>query len=289
MSFCHLSVSVAVILSVADAADVDNHARHIATFQGENALPRLEVSLDPPAQPFPEATRTIGALDATREHEEESNRDRLLDAFRRARESAKQRIAFAIGDMMRNFNDQLSIRPVAKNGLDDRHGVGFLSLGRNTKPTFSFRVGTAEKKNSDPNVNLELRALESQREDWENRSVDHAINAFNAITDDVVNELEAQMRQQLEHPSATHGGASFGGVDGKITQQAIVKVVPASAFPTISSLVDDMETRRNVMEDLSRAHVLDLQLQLVKDENAMIKEALEAGVERILRKGQLVQ
>jgi hypothetical protein len=267
--------------------DVDNHARQIAAYQRKDSLPLLEVSLDPPVVPYPEVSQTIGSLDATREHAEAANSFRLLDAYRFARKHAKQRIAYAVGNVMRNFDDQVVLGVNVKDEMikTKRHGIGFLSLGgRSTEPTFSFRVGVADRKNADPNVDSDLIALESKREASQNRSVDQAIESFSAITDSVVNELEAQLRQQLETVSNAHGGASFLGTDGKVLQQAIVKVVPSSTFPTIHSLVDDMETRRDLMEDLDRAHVLELQLQLMKDENSMMKEALETAMERILTK-----
>eukprot|EP00927_Polykrikos_kofoidii_P014448 TRINITY_DN1631_c0_g2_i1.p1 TRINITY_DN1631_c0_g2~~TRINITY_DN1631_c0_g2_i1.p1 ORF type:complete len:293 (-),score=38.67 TRINITY_DN1631_c0_g2_i1:89-967(-) len=287
MSFCHVCLYCAIMQCMTKSMDVDNNARQIAAYQKTDSLPRLEVSLDPPVMPYPEVSQTIGSLDAARERIEAANRARLLDAYRLAREHAKQRIAFTVGRVMRNFNDPLSVGATVKDGLDKtkRHSIGFLSLGgRSTEPIFTFRVGVAEKKNADPNVDSEMNALESQRETSENRSVDQAINSFESITDSVVNELEAQLRQQLEKPAKPHGGASFWGIDGKMLQRVIVKVVPSSTFPTIHSLVDDMETRRDVMEDLDRAHVSELQLQLIKDENSMIKEALEAAIERILTK-----
>eukprot|EP00927_Polykrikos_kofoidii_P014447 TRINITY_DN1631_c0_g1_i8.p1 TRINITY_DN1631_c0_g1~~TRINITY_DN1631_c0_g1_i8.p1 ORF type:complete len:293 (-),score=50.62 TRINITY_DN1631_c0_g1_i8:1135-2013(-) len=287
MSFCHSCVYCAVMLCLTESMDVDNHARQIAAYQRKDSLPLLEVSLDPPVVPYPEVSQTIGSLDATREHAEAANSFRLLDAYRFARKHAKQRIAYAVGNVMRNFDDQVVLGVNVKDEMikTKRHGIGFLSLGgRSTEPTFSFRVGVADRKNADPNVDSDLKELESKREASQNRSVDQAIESFSAITDSVVNELEAQLRQQLETASNAHGGASFLGTDGKVLQQAIVKVVPSSTFPTIHSLVDDMGTRRDLMEDLDRAHVLELQLQLMKDENSMIKEALETAVGRILTK-----
>jgi hypothetical protein len=54
--------------------------------------------------------------------------------------------------------------------------------------------------------------------------------------------------------------------------EAYVKMVASDVpYPTVASLVGDMETRRDISEGLAMARVLELDVALVKAELAMIK------------------
>ena len=50
-------------------------------------------------------------------------------------------------------------------------------------------------------------------------------------------------------------------------------------YPTIGSLAQDMASRRDSMEGLERAKILELTLKLLEAENEMIKDALDGVVQ----------
>ena len=78
------------------------------------------------------------------------------------------------------------------------------------------------------------------------------------------------------------GGAARQSPEG-LPKQLNVRVGAADvAFPTISSLVQDMESRRDASESLARERVLEMETKLLKSENAMAKEALHFAVGRVL-------
>jgi len=69
----------------------------------------------------------------------------------------------------------------------------------------------------------------------------------------------------------------------QLPKQTNVRVTaPEASYPRISSLVQDMEQRRDTSERLETARILELELKLLKAENDMIKDALRLSVERIL-------
>ena len=69
----------------------------------------------------------------------------------------------------------------------------------------------------------------------------------------------------------------------QLPQQTNVRIkAPEASYPKISSLVEDMEQRRDTSERLEAARILELELKLLKAENDMIKEALRLSVDRIL-------
>merc|ERR1712224_140292 len=58
---------------------------------------------------------------------------------------------------------------------------------------------------------------------------------------------------------------------------------PEITFPTIATLVQDMEKRRDASEGLETARILQLQLKLIKAENEMIKTELQTSIAHLLR------
>ncbi len=68
----------------------------------------------------------------------------------------------------------------------------------------------------------------------------------------------------------------------QLPAQTNVRVKADAAFPTIASLVQDMESRRDTAESLAAARILELELKLLQSENDMIKASLQAAVGRIL-------
>ena len=69
----------------------------------------------------------------------------------------------------------------------------------------------------------------------------------------------------------------------QLPKQTNVRVKASEAsYPRVSSLVQDMEQRRDTNEHLETARILELELKLLKAENDMIKDALRLSVEGIL-------
>lgn len=261
----------------------------------EDDFPRLEVSLDPPAVPYPEVSGAIGDLDADRERNESANMNRLLQAYLMARDQARPRIVYTIARAMRAWTSTgLSEKTRTTGSLlasnAGHMGLGFLSSGVRQSADgaeMAVRVGVAARQVPDPRITHELRAMETHRSQMETRMFGQAMSSFNSITDDVVTELEAQLRLGLDNSGTPQRGAAafLASSSLALPLQASVIVVPSSSFPALSSLADAMEARRDVAENFEQAHMLELQVQLISDENRMIAESFEALKRRSIVSG----
>ena len=61
--------------------------------------------------------------------------------------------------------------------------------------------------------------------------------------------------------------------------EANVRVLGASVpYPTVQSLVDGLETRRDISEDLGKAQALSMYLKLLEYENMLVDSGLKAFV-----------
>merc|ERR1711988_152319 len=69
----------------------------------------------------------------------------------------------------------------------------------------------------------------------------------------------------------------------QLPAQANVHVMPTDAsYPTVSSMVQGLEARRDIAENLERKLILDKQLDLLMACNRAIEEGLGAAISRIL-------
>ena len=69
----------------------------------------------------------------------------------------------------------------------------------------------------------------------------------------------------------------------KPKQANVLVRAPEFVYPTVATLVQEMEARRDTSESLAVARIMQLELKLLRAENDMIKDALHASVGRILR------
>ena len=119
--------------------------------------------------------------------------------------------------------------------------------------------------------------------------LDVAIAEMGELTKIAIAELEKQLQLQLEPWLAGSGSLLWseaqqvpGSPEG-LPKQLNVRVGASDVpYPTIASLVQDMQTRRDTAESLLRQRILGLELKLLKAENVMIKDALNAAVGKVL-------
>merc|ERR1712048_399511 len=69
----------------------------------------------------------------------------------------------------------------------------------------------------------------------------------------------------------------------RLPKQTNVHVTPSDvSYPTIASIVQDMEARRDLSESLVKSKILDMELKLLKAENSMAREALNVAIQQAL-------
>jgi hypothetical protein len=249
-----------------------------------DTLPNIEVHLAPPVHPLPQVAAEIQVLDKMRERSEEEKMSQLEFAFNAALESAKQQIGEAVGLALRVFDDPRVWKNVAKTGSFLR-----VQMRSNSAEEPSVRVKALAAAPPDPAIKIKIDQLEEQRSAAEALMLDVAIAEMGELTKIAVAELEKQLQLQIE-PWLVGGGSLLhskvhqipGSPEG-LPKQLNVRVGASDVpYPTIASLVQDMEARRDTAESLLRQRVLELELKLLKAENVMIKDALDGAVGRVL-------
>merc|ERR1719263_762710 len=219
-----------------------------------------------------------------RERSEEEKISQLEFAFNAALENAKRQIGEAIGAALRVFDDPRVWKNVAKAG-------SFLRFQQrpNSNEEPSVRVKALASAPPDPAIKSKIDQLEEQRGAAEALMLDVAIAEMGELTKIAVAELEKQLQLQLE-PWLTGSGSMLhskahqvpGSPEG-FPKQLNVRVGASDVpYPTIASLVQDMEARRDTAENLLRQRILELELKLLKAENILIKDALNAAVGTIM-------
>lgn len=256
-----------------------------------DTLPNIEVSLAPPAQPFPQAQAAIGSLDIAREAFQADQMRQLKAHANVALHDAKTRVSQTVARALRIFDGAHFVRPV---GLQQRsatrgRAVSFIGVDDND---FSFNVNVGSPKEpTDQSIRDSVDAIERKRVDLEQDMFHQASSEMATLTDTVLAELEVQLQSHAnamligrapEREKGATASSVFLEAVGQ-PEQANVRIVPShTAFPTIGSLVQDMEARRDISERLEHATIIDLELTLLEAANAYIKQALEAGVQRVL-------
>lgn len=262
-----------------------------------DALPTLEVSLAAPAQPFPQVSAELSSLDMSREAMQSMSVRTAQQSYAAALESAKTEIGSKIGKLMQIFDDPAILKHEAQRREQ------FASKGTASFLAHRQRVAFPEAKSSvrlnvgrapplDGSIIGSIDAMEHKRSEQDKARNEQVAAEMDALTRLVVNELEASINEEV---AAALGRGEAQGTSGlslsnfaefsqnRLPAQANVRVVAADVpYPTVASLVQDMEARRDVSEQLEAALIFDLELNLVKEEVAVARDTLTSAIERVL-------
>lgn len=254
----------------------------------QEMLPNIELSLAPPQHPWPQVAAELGNLEESREAMENANMARLQQDVNKAILDARRRIGDTIGRVMRVFDDA----QVASATLMRKSAAMLQQLPQNTlgPSVLAVKVNVLPASPPDPALRPAIDNLESLRADREKDMFETAVGEFSALTSFVVNELEAQIESHINSIAGT-GVASFTKKTAmaflergkQLPAQANVRVLPTDVtYPTVSSMVQGLEARRDIAENLERKLILDKQLDLLMACNRAIEEGLGAAISRIL-------
>jgi hypothetical protein len=260
-------------------------------------LPIIDVRLSPPANPLPEVSAEIQALEKARDALEQEKMAKLEAAYNAALEGAKIQISDAVGSAMFLFQDDVAESRSAPPAsfLASRGGGARVEAagGANVK----VKVLTVPPP--DASIKSKLDAMEAKRTGLEAQVLDQAVQEMAALTEVVVRELKESLQLQMSAFSATEGlakksaGTSFletkvhdepgmpapEGLPAQLNVRVGASEVP---YPTIAGLAQDMETRRDTAENLEKQKILDLERKLLEAENEYIKGALQGAVGSLL-------
>jgi len=221
----------------------------VAPQSAPEGLPNIELSLEPPLHPWPQVAAELGKLEETRERIENVNMDQLTLEFNKAGVEARHRIGDVVGRAMRVFDDPA----LAHKIFTKRNGPKLATVFRQTpqealgSSVLSVKVNVVPASPPDASLRARVDNIEYQRSDKERENVfESAFAEVRALTDFVVNELEVQIQRNVN--SIVGSRALTFRQQQSLPSQSNVRVVPTEAgYPTVASMVQDMEVRRDMV------------------------------------------
>lgn len=257
---------------------------------GQDMTPNLEISLAPPIHPWPQVAAELGNLEESRESMENAMMNDLQSKFNHAAAEARHRIGDVIGRAMTSFNDPglagtaFHIRHAAPKSAAFLQQLPQESVGSSA---IAVKVNVLPASPPDASLRTAIDDLEHIRSDREQSMLQSAMGDADALMNFVANELQAQLQDQV--------GAILGTASSKKMQatpsfrqspaQTNVRVVPTdSSYPTVASMVQGMEQRRDAAESLVQKRILEKELDFLMACNSAIEEGLQGGVARIMAK-----
>lgn len=267
-----------------------------------DAQPNVELSLAPPPHIWPQVAAALGSLEERRETMENANMDKLQEAFNAAMVDARRKVGDVIGRVMRMFDDPRLARAIFAGRVHSKSSM-FRELPQEAlgSSVMSVKVNVLPASPPDASLKADIDNIEFQRYDGEKHMFEaEAFGELRALTKFILNELEVQVQSNMNsvlkgketavttrksNKSTQSGSSPLFLQEGtkQLPDQANVRVVPMGAeYPTVVSMVQDMESRRDITENLEMGRILEKELDLVMVCNSAVEEGLRAAVSRIL-------
>jgi len=264
------------------------HARQQSAESIQETLPNLEISLAPPHHPWPQVAAELGALEHNRESVENANMVALQKEFNKALIDARTRIGELIARLVMVLDDSAIASMLARPAST----ISFRQLPQHTMAgsLASVKINVIPESPPDPSLKAAIDDVEHRRDDLEKHMFDMALGELKGLTNFILSELEVQIQGQVDgiigskhrllelaHPAFLEQRTS------KLPAQFNIRAVPVDTnYPTITSMVQDMETRRDIAEDLARAQIVEKQLDFISACNRAAEDGLKSAVSRIL-------
>lgn len=250
-----------------------------AVARGPQNFPNIEVALAPPSNPLPQVSAFIGDLEHSREEFEAKQMNAITIAFNRELTDARARISDTVGKAMSAFDGSHLSSPSGPG----HSGLSFAVMdGKDDIDTLTLKVNVRAVPAADLSIRDTVGTIEHKRADQEKLMFERSKSEMRGLTDIVLSELEAQLRFQVDACLGRLKGKGHGFFGAKPHEANVRVRTPELTFPTVTTLAQDMEKRRDTSESLAAARIMELELKLLRAENEMIKDALRASVARIL-------
>ena len=238
----------------------------------EGFMPQVEVSLDPPVDPQPAIAARIAKLEGARETQRVARMEKLNRKFNALLADAAARIDSLVA---RSQNKLVSDAVVSGSFLQSRSRA---RLGGDDVAFVSIRAHTTGEVNEA--VLDDVAEFESARDAKEDEVFEQAAAEMQSLSDTLIAEAEAALQGAAAGKSLAfmqNGHVQFR--DSRVrSSEDVVRIVPSTeAFPTVQSMVADMEARREISEDFEIATVSHLQLMLVDAEVMILENALRSA------------
>lgn len=264
-----------------------------------DTLPIIQARLAPPLKPMPEVAGLLRELDAERVETEAAQMLEVEAAYNASLKEASEKLPASIDRLMQVFEKPSVL-------LSLRTGVG--AQRRWNAPSFKEAHSRREGQEMSAQINVlpiqspaaslesRIREIEDKRSRDESNIFRQAILEMTGLTKIVQSELELQitqtggnllaaLRTSLPQPtSASFLSARQPSLPSGFPAATNVRVMASDEpFPTISSMVEELERNRDASESLIRTRIFEWELKLLQAENKLITARLQSWVDRVLR------
>lgn len=251
-------------------------------------LPNIELSLAPPFHPWPQVAAELGNLEESREHLENGNMAALQREFNKAKLDVLSQIGTVIEKSFRVFDGPQFVKS-NRNAPTSATFIQQLPQDVLGSSALSVKVNVLPANPPDVALSNNIEALEATRSDDEKSVLESAVSEVGALREFVLNELQAQLQEhvaQLLGKSASvkkvHALSLRQARFKQLPSQPNVRVVPTDgSYPTVTSMVQGSQYRRDIAEELERQQILENELDFLMACNSAIEKALKAAVNRI--------
>lgn len=228
-----------------------------ATDDLAKSLPIAAVRLAPPAHPLPQVSALIASLDDARGKLETALEEGLRAEFDKEVHAARS-----------------SIQQLVRR----RRSMGTQYLGSLEKSraapgiAYTLRVGVEPLESPSEAALTKISSIEAKQSKAERGVFAQAAKEMQSLTHAVLLELAEQLELGAD---AVDSVAFLEAQTQKQSPVANLRVVPpATHFPLVADLVEDMELRRAAAEQKGRSYILGMLADLIKVEASMVKDAL---------------
>jgi len=251
-----------------------------------DTLPNLEVSLAPPQDPFPREAKVMREQEQLRETTNVAHMDGLQRASRKVLVDARTRAARIIERAMHMVEDVSTVG----NSVASRASTSFLENQMEFPSDDNIALRIDVPSSNVPNATWidDVVAFEHGTDAAAQRAYEEDVSDMTALSESILQELEAQLHAQLGSLNAVIVGLKSTGTT-KITATAFAALLgednihvvsPTEPFPEPASFVQAMGTRASITDQLARWKVLEIDAHLFKAERRIIKELLDGAVGR---------
>jgi len=296
---------------------MDTHTWPIPYLASLDHMPIVQVRLAPPHKPLPQISAEIGSLEKSREMLEMEQEVELERAFNTTLEAAQAQMQAVIDSTMRPFQSSLGLKSLGFLGhyppvrrTEPMRAAAFLGTHEQNDKAVGgddlvVKVNLIPIPTPDPAIKPRIDDIEMKRSQSERNLFQQAIVEMKSLTTVVLNAFEAEINRHIEefvHAVAfqQHSHGQLVSMKAKshasgflhvsqpllpsgLQQRTSVRVSASDEpFPSIVSLVQDMELHRDAKEKTERTRILEMELKLLNAENNAMRKSLQHAVENVL-------
>lgn len=260
-----------------------------------DTLPIMAVRLAPPRHALPEVEEKLSSAWNKIEELHAEELLKVQSALNASLAEASKSLPALVDRLMHVFVPASAW--IADNKHSRLQASSFREARESDKHEMTTRINVLPAPSPDASIGPMIEALEHKRSSEDKARFGQAIDEMAMLTKIVEMEAEAEITRAVRGltNAQSHGlksnAKSFMHTTSFLKQPvqpsgsqltANVRIGPSNEpFPTIASMVEDLERKRDAIEDSAGKRIQELQLQLLHAENTILEDALQGWVQHI--------